>query len=1286
MNFKRVLAISLVFFLLIGSMPSQIFSYADNNGVVAAENVKEATIVEAAKLSSLEKLASEGKIDANDYIVANEMREQAKRYLANNQSLGTEIKLATDKDVLDEDLLHDEASSQKIITILKDAHNLNDLVASADDFQAMAILANKAKKLANDTTVTSQVRENAEEIAFYIEDVIYEKNFRVNPNYNSRILGVWDKDGKIILRWQHDNKWIPKYGYNLYRVVGDKATLLQEKIGSPTFIEDNISDYAINYAAENFTVDPSNKKITTQAQLADAEKVGLVQLLNESILTEEKAKKIGYSSIVEYENHLDEVTKINNKLPRVMGATHFRQTFNKILLEKSTIKQGGDYKGIVLENGSLVKQNLAVNEKLKSIFNRNDGGVKDLQNVPEHLTSTETNKIKKENLQAIKAVDLDNKLKLNTNAKEIDDKRFENQKLVNARNISMAGCNVDLDFAKTFGLAYEDKLDAKDELNNNYVLYVLLPMHEGVSQYDLSNLAKEVKDFAEYKKIIIDEDAIKYAEKHRPPVINNDLIVAAVEVGNSVEVKAPTKIEGYGMNNAAYLRWDISDELSQKRIVSGYNVYRRLNDEMTFKKINKAPVVIPYQTLKTSKFVADFESSVFYTDTTVKNRDKAEYKVEALDIFGRTSGMSSASLLIKSVIKTKLPMTPIVENAFKTDDVLSMDENKQEWLKAAFADKKNKIVVPISLSQNATDTKLFRIYRSEAYGHAAYSKPVKLAEFEAINKYTTFNRYVDPKGVKIPDSKIKEYMQTMVTPDYNPENIPFSNDSSRLKSTEGDESQKNNPRSATLDLNTDKKPLNSISLLEYKIKNNEVIAQFNPGVYYQDVNIKPGYNYKYWVSAVDSFDNESAWATPVSSFCEKKEYNEKVSNVAAEVVLNPTVNAAERLAGDLFSPYTKLSGSYNFKKLLSDEVQFVGADNSLLKNSNANDAKKENYIAQIADSQIQQIAKPPQIVVAGEAINPKKYLISKDNFKLDNSQIKVVNAYSTGSIYGQSMTVSSLFENNPLQKIISAEYLNFPDVNQIMHMIEYKKGDFNPDGTLDLMWYPYQGENLKEYAIYRAVVNKTIDDLNSMSKSQLMSAFDNCRLIGNTTDNVIKDTSPPQYINDSTHLVYLVAAIPKDAKRLVGYAKYGQIEDDNAVGGWVKLTWQEPKDKEQVKGYNIYRAEVPNANIDNFDSININDQTELEWELLATGHEYTTYYHPVEQVYAHYYAYKIQPVSEWQVEGIPSYKKIRVPSIVPPPIPEMQVPYSKKGKILRLLIVPKNIFYIVAKSSLIKRQ
>ncbi|OQA73265.1 MAG: hypothetical protein BWY35_00654 [Firmicutes bacterium ADurb.Bin248] len=273
----------------------------------------------------------------------------------------------------------------------------------------------------------------------------------------------------------------------------------------------------------------------------------------------------------------------------------------------------------------------------------------------------------------------------------------------------------------------------------------------------------------------------------------------SVTRGTGMALTKPQGLMGYGIDGSVPLRWQQAQSQEERAVVSGYLIERRREGESGFTQINEAPVAVSYMLDETGVY---FESPVFYEDA-LENGKSAEYRVRAIDVFGRVSEYSDP--ISVTAEKVTPPNAPSVEAPALSDDAGNASEAVQDSV--ALNPGKRGIVLPVFT--DSADTVRFTVYRAKAVGANGFGQPEPIANIA----------YDNPKN-----------------------------------NTSGNSAAASADASAV----TVRKKHNKASQLLLSR------AAAYPDFVYFDADVEAGCTYKYWISAWDSWNNESAWSQSVS--------------------------------------------------------------------------------------------------------------------------------------------------------------------------------------------------------------------------------------------------------------------------------------------------------------------------------------------------------------------------------------------------------------------------------------
>lgn len=392
-------------------------------------------------------------------------------------------------------------------------------------------------------------------------------------------------------------------------------------------------------------------------------------------------------------------------------------------------------------------------------------------------------------------------------------------------------------------------------------------------------------------------------------------------------------------------------------------------------------------------------------------------------------------------------------------------------------------------------------------------------------------------------------------------------------------------------------------------------------VIYYDNTVEPGYYYKYWAAAVDSWGNESMWSqSKVIGYATDAPPKNPV-NVTAMMRHNQKVGERKELPPGFFGRYVRFEPA--------DISGFTGMNNQL--NTSVN-------LDRVGD-----------IDLSGETGNQQgESLGGAGQPASQSSMISGLQSPQEGnqSQMGFSLSDALRHKNQLAPSQVNAELNNLPDSRDVLDIVALSNEDVSQLGTVDFTWNHYLGEGLSEYAVYRAYADGLSKEaLRNMSTEEILEAFDWKLKTAKTHINQCTDTVEKR---DGRFYVYMICMIPEAAY----YEAPGGL-GAFVPAGWVRLNWKRPEDP-QISYFRVYRAELP------YFQDNQNPAT-LKWSMVADNLKNTVYSEKVDQTIAHYYCYKVTSVSVWGAESENgTVTKYRVPSTVPPQPPVILAPFSKK--------------------------
>jgi len=584
--------------------------------------------------------------------------------------------------------------------------------------------------------------------------------------------------------------------------------------------------------------------------------------------------------------------------------------------------------------------------------------------------------------------------------------------VLDARNSMLTLANTDSEFASAVGFGYEDDFGNDSYASNTVIEYVLLPMTGGATAPAASE--------------IIEESA------------RTGMYSLKVSYGAQTPIEIPEELEGYGIDGEVHLRWKAPESDYAKSIISGYYVERKLNGESEFSRINDVPVAISYMEDENNIL---YEVADYYIDYNVENGDRATYRVQALDIFGRVSDYCSEPLAIE-VVKTTPPGAPELDQPVLSN---ALKQRTESYYVDTISKYPGETGVILPITKTTSDTESFIIYRSAAWGTGLFTEPEELGRIE------------------IPDDVL--------------------------------------PNQLILRSNTGSK-----YTLIADAKSDDADAVF------YDLNVTPGYFYKYWVAAIDEWENESAWSSS------------KVLGYSTEN--QPTVPGAAN-ARMTFNLLPDLS----FEAVGFLNGRFAGID----------------VVKEIAWS---------GNTSGGDMVARTNV----DTMQVQQALIKDVQI-------GVSLSDSVRQNLSIIPQLLTLEYGNMPEPRDVHDIIALQNTDILPNGNADVSWYHYAGDGLGAYNVFRAYADgEDIDDIRSLSIEEILEDYNWDLVEGNITYNQITDNVDKQ---TGRIYLYMIAMVPAETSLAedIGYGGY-------APAGWINLTWERPDDL-QISHFRVYKAEVP---------------------------------------------------------------------------------------------------------------
>lgn len=289
--------------------------------------------------------------------------------------------------------------------------------------------------------------------------------------------------------------------------------------------------------------------------------------------------------------------------------------------------------------------------------------------------------------------------------------------------------------------------------------------------------------------------------------------IRLVIYGKETPLSPPRSFKGFGIDESVLLRWNPPENQEENEIISGYHIERKIKGESDFVKITSEPVVSAYSLDEVNLYI---ESPIHFEDP-LDNGTEVQYRVYSIDIFGRQSPYSD--ILDIKVEKISPPTSPGLLAVVQSDPKAQDKENHQ-LIEEVISANKNKTGIVLPILSNSSDTVRFSIYRAEALGAKNFGQPELIADIA----------YDNPAALEpsLRDSGMKE----------EEDNKPLVKTDVKLSQNSFSITKKNK--------------------YKYLVLKEDSIE--NPDLVYFDGNVKEGTSYKYWISAWDSWNNESAWS------------------------------------------------------------------------------------------------------------------------------------------------------------------------------------------------------------------------------------------------------------------------------------------------------------------------------------------------------------------------------------------------------------------------------------------
>jgi PKD repeat protein len=656
---------------------------------------------------------------------------------------------------------------------------------------------------------------------------------------------------------------------------------------------------------------------------------------------------------------------------------------------------------------------------------------------------------------------------------------------------------------------------------------------------------------------------------------NGGRTMLSVTKGAEITLSKPQSLLGYGIDGKVPLRWQQAETEQERSILSGYHIERKLNGESEFIQITEEPVAISYILDETDVY---FESPVFFEDA-VENGRTAEYRIYSIDIFGRRSEYSEVlSLRVEKVTPPNAPsaVAPGITHAGKRGKDSAGDSQMASAVQIASDLNPGKRGIVLPVFTDSPDTVRFTIYRATAVGAEGFGPPEAIANL----------RYDNPKA------------------DASGEGRSGFVDPSRYELMSEE------------DMRRELYAASSTRIGFFRWANQaqlKAAVPSQPDLIYFDADIEEGCTYKYWISAWDSWNNESAWSQAVS-------------------MAVPT-DAAPKNPNELFIAM--------HPRILSDlSVNPPGLIHSGL----------------VTYDELPERSGLPQRPAPEGAV-------------METVQSALANGITIGRFFPSAGSASYASIALRCPSIIDIGYDNLPQDRYLHIFLGVRGEDVYPDGTARLKWPAYSGDGLGGYVVYRPLFQTTsVEEMQRMSRDELlrMGRWERVNETALTQNQLLVGGINASPGSLSVFLVCLEPEGAADSEQggisshflgttQAGLERISFIPEflDAPEGGYVYVDWPAPEDP-QVEYYRVYRSEVPSFK-------NPVDESTLEWTMVGDRLSHPKYTERVDQSFAHYYYYRVTSVSPWGVESAAgAVQRFRVPATKPPQTPNLLLPLQTK--------------------------
>ena len=679
--------------------------------------------------------------------------------------------------------------------------------------------------------------------------------------------------------------------------------------------------------------------------------------------------------------------------------------------------------------------------------------------------------------------------------------------------------------------------------------------------------------------------------------------------GKTNDLTKPQGLLGYGIDGRVPLRWEQAQSEAERGIISGYIIERKLDGEKDFVRVNQEPVAISYMLDESDVY---FESPIFFEDE-VENGRTAQYRICSIDVFGRMSEYSDVvEFKVEKVTPPNAPAispatlsmpgksasrkdamdsdadetTPIANHSIGVNQSIEANKNKRGIVLPIFADFTNAVRFTDS-ADSAEDIVRFTIYRAVAEGAKGFGPPEILSDIKYDNPSL-------PVGTNAGESSAERLSQSGSEISQNVQSAPSVD---QLVQQNGRLTWQGKSVISSITKNRAKQIILDTEISGY------------PDLTYFDADVKEGYTYKYWVSAWDSWNNESAWSQSVTMGVPTKAEPKTPAALNIKMLARELLDLSALPPGVLGDPLVSYEALANA----------AGGHMRQYEDDIDTDTVKAADAAGIRIGSFTSASSFPTIISTHyDNLPEEKYIhmflaVRGEDVLPDGTARLKWPAYS-GEGLGGYMLYRPLFAPGPLSEMQKMSR------NELMQMGRWQLAN---------------------------------DNNSAVTQNQLVvGGLD--RTPGNISLFLIC-LKPSSFAAEYANMDFTLTGPDSSGLTRAELAAAFQPFGESPASGYVDITWEAPGDP-QIAFYRVYRSEVSKQ-----DFQQESDAQALDWTLVGDRITAPTYTDPVEQSFAHYYYYKVTSVSPWGVEStVGATQRFRVPATKPPQTPNLLLPLSRK--------------------------